>query len=237
MVCCGAAVLSACSWCDVYNLYSDYGIAAIAVAQFMEGFHGRLPWKTQTPSIGDLESFVGIKQYTFTIPTFQACWVETGMPEADSMGGCGGQSPLLKPPQSSLGLVAQATTTCFLKLICCRGDIILQVCYMIADVVFPSPPTCPVPSRWTKVFACMDFFVLAASCHFMLVHLIRLGWGKLLDDASISALFTSEELSGLDEQSCDPSVKMGKRKARVQALLDDHMMVRGRGVPLMILFR
>ena len=122
---------------------------------------------------------------------------------------------------------AQATTTYFSKLICCRVDIILKVCYTIADVVFPAPPSCPTPSRWTKVYACMDFFVLAASCHFMLGHLIRLGWGKLLDDASIGALFTSEELASHDDTS-DPTIKMGKRKARVQALLDDSMMVRGR---------
>ena len=102
---------------------------------------------------------------------------------------------------------------------------------MIADVVFAAPPCCPVPSRWTKFYSCMDFIVLASSCHFMLIHVIRLGWGKLLNDASIIALFTPDEIGGLHERSDDPDAKMGKRKSRVQNMLDDYMMVGGRGVP------
>ena len=102
---------------------------------------------------------------------------------------------------------------------------------MIADVVFPSPPCCPVPSRWTKFYSCMDFMVLAAACHFMLIHVKRLGWGKLLNEASILSLFTRDEMRGLDEKSDDPDAKMGKRKSRVRDLLDDNMFVGGRGVP------
>ena len=115
-------------------------------------------------------------------------------------------------------------------LICFRlRDQIPQICYMIADMLLSAPPCAPNPGRWLKLYASLNFYVLGCSLNWTLIHLIRRGWSQFLDEAAISAMFTEGELNGHDEHSEDPSIKMGKRKSRVQLMINDYMFVRVRG--------
>ena len=71
----------------------------------------------------------------------------------------------------------------------------------------------------------MDFFILGCACNYLLINIINIGWKKLLDDATIMALFTDEELKGREEAGLDDTVKLGRRKARVQSILDSVTLV------------
>lgn len=52
---------------------------------------------------------------------------------------------------------------------------------MIADTFLRGPPDIPQPSRWTKVFSCMDFWIPGFLLAGLFQFLISNGWGPMLD--------------------------------------------------------
>ena len=95
---------------------------------------------------------------------------------------------------------------------------------LIADVVFPCPPTAPIISRWTKVFACWDFFIVGILFGNIILGTMQLAWSSTV--LTINTLNEFYDLcvddeNAEDEEARSDEAKIGRRKQRVKAMFAD----------------
>ena len=82
----------------------------------------------------------------------------------------------------------------------------------------------PVPSRWTKLYACMDVFILGMMCGSMLGHIILLAWGTMLDEAAIASLFDEDDIDANLVDNGRENYAMGRRKSRVKDMINTRLL-------------
>ena len=73
-------------------------------------------------------------------------------------------------------------------------SMLVKVSVAIAEVILPRPPQIPQPSRWTKLFGSLDFWVIGLCCCNLLTLIIELGWTHVLSDAAITKLLEEARL-------------------------------------------